>query len=114
MKRLIGMLDTNPTVHASKNLPFMVHTLNTGARPLIAALVNNIWNSAAPEKDLAILLGELKGMAETQLKYLMRNVVLTIPVSFSRFQLKQIWRSCDMASLCVLRLIHEPTVIALL
>lgn len=90
MKRLIGMLDTNPTVHASKNLPFMVHTLNTGARPLIAALVNNIWNSAAPEKDLAILLGELKGMAETQLKYLMRNVVLTIPVSFSRFQLKQI------------------------
>ncbi|XP_071940432.1 heat shock 70 kDa protein 8-like [Coffea arabica] len=114
MKRLIGRLDTDSVVHASKNLPFLVQTLNIGVRPFIAALVNNMWRSTTPEEVLAIFLIELRAMAEVQLKHPVRNVVLTIPVSFSRFQLSRIERACAMAGLHVLRLMPEPTAVALL
>ncbi|KAL3505912.1 hypothetical protein ACH5RR_031294 [Cinchona calisaya] len=114
MKRLIGRLDTDPVVHASKNLPFLVQTLNIGVRPFIAALVNNMWRSTTPEEVLAIFLIELRVLAEVHLKRHVSNAVLTIPVSFSRFQLSRIERACAMAGLHVLRLMPEPTAVALL
>ncbi|XVE81606.1 hypothetical protein DITRI_Ditri15bG0078600 [Diplodiscus trichospermus] len=114
MKRLIGRVDTDPVVHASKSLPFLVQTLDIGVRPFIAALVNNVWRSTTPEEVLAIFLVELRVMAEIQLKRPIRNVVLSIPVSFSRFQLTRIERACAMAGLHVLRLMPEPTAVALL
>ncbi|KAM6545441.1 hypothetical protein CsatB_026177 [Cannabis sativa] len=114
MKRLIGRVDTDPVVHASKSLPFLVQTLDIGVRPFIAALVNNAWRSTTPEEVLAIFLVELRAMAEIQLKRPIRNVVLTVPVSFSRFQLTRIERACAMAGLHVLRLMPEPTAVALL
>ncbi|KAL6970411.1 hypothetical protein U1Q18_030111 [Sarracenia purpurea var. burkii] len=112
--RLIGRVDTDPVVHASKSLPFLVQTLDIGVRPLIAALVNNVWRSTTPEEVLAIYLVELRAMAEIRLKRPVRNAVLTIPVSFSRFQLTRMERACAMAGLHVLRLMPEPTAIALL
>ncbi|CAO2832103.1 unnamed protein product [Amaranthus hypochondriacus] len=114
MKRLIGRIDTDPVVHATKSLPFLVQTLDIGVRPFIAALVNNAWRSTTPEEVLAIFLVELKTMAEVQLKRPIQNVVLTVPVSFSRFQLSRIERACAMAGLHVLRLMPEPTAVALL
>ncbi|XVF38204.1 hypothetical protein REPUB_Repub20aG0080100 [Reevesia pubescens] len=114
MKRLVGRVDTDPVVHASKSLPFLVQTLDIGVRPFIAALVNNVWRSTTPEEVLAIFLVELRIMAEVQLKRPIRNVVLSIPVSFSRFQLTRIERACAMAGLHVLRLMPEPTAVALL
>ena len=114
MKRLIGRVDTDPVVHASKNFPFLVHTLDTGVRPFIAALVNNVWRSTTPEEVLALFLVELRVMTEIQLKRPIRNVVLSIPVSFSRFQLTRIERACAMAGLHVLSLMPEPTAVALL
>ncbi|KAG2727536.1 hypothetical protein I3760_01G161300 [Carya illinoinensis] len=114
MKRLIGRVDTDPVVHASKSLPFLLQTLDIGVRPFIAALVNNVWRSTTPEEVLAIFLVELRAMAEIALKRPIRNVVLTIPVSFSRFQVTRIERACAMAGLHVLRLMPEPTAVALL
>ncbi|KAF5752278.1 heat shock protein 70 [Tripterygium wilfordii] len=114
MKRLIGRVDTDPVVHASKSLPFLVQTLNIGVRPIIAALVRNAWRSTTPEEVLAIYLVELRVMVEGQLKRPIRNVVLTTPVSFNRFQLTRIERACAMAGLHVLRLMPEPTAVALL
>lgn len=114
MKRLIGRVDTDPVVQASKNLPFLVQTLDIGGRPLIAAFVNNMWRSTTPDEALAIFLVELRIMAETQLKRPMRNVVLTVPASFSRFQVTRMQRACAMAGLHVLRLMPEPTAVALL
>ncbi|KAK9083873.1 hypothetical protein Scep_030344 [Stephania cephalantha] len=43
-----------------------------------------------------------------------RDVVLTVPVSFSRLQLTRIERACAMAGLHALRLMPEPTAVALL
>ncbi|KMS95732.1 hypothetical protein BVRB_005530 [Beta vulgaris subsp. vulgaris] len=114
MKRLIGRVDTDPVVHATKSLPFLVQTLDIGVRPFIAALVSNAWRSTTPEEVLAIFLVELRAMAEFQLRRPVQNVVLTIPVSFSRFQLSRIERACAMAGLHVLRLMPEPTAVALL
>ncbi|KAM7462779.1 hypothetical protein LguiA_030900 [Lonicera macranthoides] len=114
MKRLIGRVDTDPVVHSSKTVPFLVQTLDIGVRPFIAALVNNMWRSITPEEVLAIFLVELRTLAEVQLKRPIRNVVLTVPVSFSRFQLTRIERACAMAGLHVLRLMPEPTAVALL
>ncbi|XP_043722913.1 heat shock 70 kDa protein 8-like [Telopea speciosissima] len=114
MKRLVGRMDTDPVVHASKNLPFLVQTLDIGARPFIAALVKNVWRSTTPEEVLAVFLVELRAMAEVQLRRAIRNIVLTIPVSFSRFQVTRIERACAMAGLHVLRLMPEPTAVALL
>ncbi|XP_050942065.1 heat shock 70 kDa protein 8 isoform X1 [Cucumis melo] len=113
MKRLIGRVDTDPVVHACKSLPFLVQTLDIGVRPFVAALVNNVWRSTTPEEVLAIFMVELKMMAEYQLKRPIRNVVLTIPVSFSRFQLTRVERACAMAGFQV-RLMPEPTAVALL
>lgn len=114
MKRLIGRVDIDPIVHASKSLPFLVQTLDIGVRPLIASLVNNAWRSTTPEEVLAIFLVELRAMADLQLRRPMRDIVLTIPVAFSRFQLARIERACAMAGLRVLRLMPEPTAVALL
>ncbi|RWR82796.1 heat shock protein 8 [Cinnamomum micranthum f. kanehirae] len=114
IKRLVGRMDTDPVVHASKTVPFLVQTLGIGVRPFIAALVNNVWRSTTPEEVLAVFLVELRAMAEVQLKRAVRNVVLTIPVSFSRFQQTRIERACAMAGLHVLRLMPEPTAVALL
>ncbi|KAG8370010.1 hypothetical protein BUALT_Bualt14G0073100 [Buddleja alternifolia] len=114
VKRLVGRVDTDPVVHASKSLPFLVQTLNIGVRPFVAALVNNMWRSTTPEEVLAIFLVELRALAEARLKRHVRNVVLTIPVSFSRFQLTRVERACAMAGLQVLRLMPEPTAVALL
>ncbi|KAK7366535.1 hypothetical protein VNO80_08528 [Phaseolus coccineus] len=114
MKRLIGRVDTDPVVQACKNLPFLVQTMDIGVRPLIAALVNNMWRSTTPEEVLAIFLVELRAMIENQLKRRIKNVVLTVPVSFSRFQLTRIQRACAMAGLHILRLMPEPTAVALL
>ncbi|KAK6130294.1 hypothetical protein DH2020_035966 [Rehmannia glutinosa] len=50
IKRLVGRVDTDPVVHASKSLPFLVQTLNIGVRPFIAALVKNMWRSTSPEE----------------------------------------------------------------
>jgi heat shock protein 4 len=114
MKRLIGRMDTDEVVQASKTLPFLVQTLGIGVRPFIAALVNNMWRSTTPEEVLAIFLLELKALVEMHLKHPVRNAVLTIPVSFSRFQQTRIERACAMAGLHVLRLMPEPTAVALL
>ncbi|KAB2014579.1 hypothetical protein ES319_D09G235400v1 [Gossypium barbadense] len=113
MKRLIGRVDTDRIVHASKNFPFLVQTLDMGVRPFIAALVNNVWKSTTPEELLALYLAELRIMAESKLKRPIKDVVLCIPVSFSRFQLTRIERACSIAGLHVLRLMPEPAAVAL-
>ena len=114
MKHLIGRVDIDSVVQASKNLHFLDQTLDIGVRQFIAALVNNVWRSTTPEEVLAIFLVELRVMAEVQLKRPIRNVVVSIPVSFSRFQLTRLERACAMAGLHVLSLMPEPTAVALL
>ncbi|CAI8589492.1 unnamed protein product [Vicia faba] len=114
MKRLIGRVDTDPVVRASKYLPFLVQTLDIGVRPYIAAFVNFVWRATTPEEALAKLLVDLKLMTETHLKGPIKGVVLTVPVSFSRFQQARLERACGMAGFPTIRTMPEPTAVALL
>ncbi|CAI9786354.1 unnamed protein product [Fraxinus pennsylvanica] len=114
MKRLIGRHDMDPAVHAGINLPFPVQNLKIGARLLFAALVNKMWKFINIEEGLEILIGELKVMAETQLQHPIEKVVLTVPVSFNRLQLRIITKACHALGLSVLSLIPEPTAVAML
>lgn len=114
MKRLIGRVDTDPVVKSGHLLPFMVQTFGIGVSPLIVVPVNNVWRSTTPEEVLAIFLAELKEKAERKLRRPIRKAVLTVPISFSRFQLTRIERACSMAGIHVFRLMPEPTAVALL
>lgn len=113
-KCLLGRADTDQVVQACKNCPFLVQTLDIGARPFLAALVDGVWRSTTPEEVLAIVLVELRAMAEAQLGHTVRSAVLTMPASFSRFQQTRLERACAMAGIHVLRLMPEPTAVALL
>ncbi|MCO5582768.1 hypothetical protein L7F22_036667 [Adiantum nelumboides] len=113
-KCLLGRADTDQVVQGCKNCPFLVQTLDIGARPFLAALVDGVWRSTTPEEVLAIVLVELRAMAEAQLGHTVRSAVLTMPASFSRFQQTRLERACAMAGLHVLRLMPEPTAVALL
>ncbi|KAL5098604.1 hypothetical protein RYX36_002931 [Vicia faba] len=114
MKRLIGRVDTDPVVRASKYLPFLVQTLDIGVRPYIAAFVNFVWRATTPEEALAKLLVDLRLMTETHLKGPIKGVVLTVPVSFTRFQQARLERACGMAGFPTIRTMPEPTAVALL
>jgi len=61
-----------------------MHTLDIKVHPFVAAFVNKVWRSTNAVELLGKFLVELKEMAETQLKQPIRNVVFTIPVSFTR------------------------------
>ncbi|KAH7315110.1 hypothetical protein KP509_21G034800 [Ceratopteris richardii] len=113
-KCLLGRVDTDPVVELYKSSPFLIQTLGIGARPFIGALVDGVWRSTTPEEVLAIVLVQLRAMAEAQLGYAVRTAVLTMPSSFSRFQQTRLERACAMAGLNVLRLMPEPTAVALL
>lgn len=113
-KCLLGRADTDQVVQTCKNSPFLVETLDIGARPFLAALIDGVWRSTSPEEVLAIVLAELRAMAEAQLGHTVRSAVLTMPASFSRFQKTRLERACAMAGLHVLRLMPEPTAVALL
>lgn len=113
MKRLIGRIDTDPVIQSSKNVPFLVQTLGIGIGPFVAALVNNARRFAKVDEVLAVFLVELRLMDEAHLKRAVRNVVFTIPASFSRFQQTRIERACTRAGLHVLRFLAEPSAVAL-
>lgn len=113
-KCLLGRVDSDQVVQSFKNCPFLMQTLDIGARPFLAALMDDVWRSTTPEEVLAIVLVELRTMAEAQLGRMVRSAVLTMPASFSRFQQTRLERACAMAGLNVLRLMPEPTAVALL
>jgi dolichyl-phosphate-mannose--protein O-mannosyl transferase len=74
MKQLIGRIDTDPEVHASKNFPFMLQILCNGIRPFFAALMmDKVWRYTytTAEQFLAIYLGQIEsiGLNSTETTY---------------------------------------------
>jgi len=109
LKDLISKL-----LNESANFPFLMHTLDIKVRPFVAAFVNKVCKSTNAVELLGNFLVKLKEMAETELKQPIRNVVFIIPVSFSRLQQTRIRLACEMAGLKVIRLMPQPTAVALL
>ncbi|PNY16066.1 heat shock protein 70 kDa, partial [Trifolium pratense] len=95
------------------SFPFLMHTVDIKVRPFVAAYVNKLWKSATVEELLGKFMIELRSMVETHLDKPIRNVVCTVPVSFSQLQLNWIHCACAMAGLKVIRLMPKPTAVAL-
>ncbi|CAJ2649083.1 unnamed protein product [Trifolium pratense] len=95
------------------NFPFLLHTVDIKVRPFVAAFVNKLWKSATVEELLGKFMIELRSMVETHLNRPIRNVVFTVPISFSQLQLNWIHCACGMAGLKVIRLMPKPTAVAL-
>ncbi|GLJ54447.1 hypothetical protein SUGI_1169410 [Cryptomeria japonica] len=74
VKMSVGRMDTDPIMHNSQNFPFMIETLEIGVRQFIATLSSGVWHSTTPKEVLAILLMELRVMAEVHLGRVVHNV----------------------------------------
>jgi heat shock protein 4 len=72
------------------SFPFLIHTVDIKVRPFVAAFVNKLWKSTTVEELLGNFMIELRSMVEIHLNRPIRNVVFTVPVSFSRLQLNWI------------------------
>jgi heat shock protein 4 len=95
------------------NLPFLMHTVDIKVRPFIDAFMNKLWRTTTPVELLAKFLMELRSLAEAQLNKPIRNVVFSVPVSFSELQKNRIHCACEIANLKVIGLLPLPTAVAL-
>ncbi|GFZ08856.1 heat-shock protein 70T-2 [Actinidia rufa] len=81
--RLIGRVDTDPVVHASKSLPFLVQTLDIGVRPFIAAFQLTRMERACAMAGLHVLRSMPEPTAVALLYAQQQNVVHESTVSAS-------------------------------
>ncbi|XP_045789297.1 heat shock 70 kDa protein 8-like [Trifolium pratense] len=112
--KILYMKDFCSTVFGENaSFPFLMHTVDIKVRPFVAAYVNKLWKSATVEELLGKFMIELRSMVETHLDKPIRNVVCTVPVSFSQLQLNWIHCACAMAGLKGIGLMPKPTAVAL-
>ncbi|CAI8610091.1 unnamed protein product [Vicia faba] len=102
MRRLIGRAETDPVTQVTRNLPFQMLAIDDESP------------SSSPEEFLTSYLKDLKQLAESVLERSVRDLVLTHPVSFNRFQLTRIHDTCRKAGLQILQMIPQPTAVAFL
>jgi heat shock protein 4 len=93
------------------NLPFMMHTLDIKVRPFVDAFMNKLWRTTTAIELLAKFLMELRSLVEAQLNRHIKNVVFSVPVSFSELQKNRIHCACEMVDLKVIGLLPLPTAV---
>ncbi|XP_045789333.1 heat shock 70 kDa protein 8-like [Trifolium pratense] len=96
----------------SAKFPFLMHTVDIKDRPFVDAFMKKLWRTTISEELLGKFLMKLTSMVETQLNRRIRNVVFTVPVSFSQLQINRIHRACVMADFKAIRLMPQPTAVA--
>lgn len=112
-KRLIGRSYDDPTVQRdSKHWSFEV-TPDSQRRPLINVNYNGENKKFRPEEISAMVLGEMKKVAESYLGHAVSNAVVTVPAYFNDAQRQATKDAGVIAGLNVLRIINEPTAAAI-
>jgi hypothetical protein len=115
VRRIIGRVDTDESlISGAQFWSFMVQSLSIGVRPIVALKKGADWVSVTPEEAASLLFHQLKRSAERFLKQEVRNVVLTTPAAFNRFQCRLLAESAARAGLCVQRIVAEPNAVGLL
>lgn len=116
VKRLIGMkIDDTSVIN---DLPFLTYKLEEGEDKNIIIKTNLKENSGnkqkyTPEEIAAIVLSELKYMAEDYLKLTVNKAVITVPAYFNDAQRQATKDAATIAGLECVRIINEPTAAAL-
>jgi heat shock protein 1/8 len=111
-KRLIGRKFNEKEVQADMKLwPFKV--VQDGDKPKIQVNYMNDTKSFYPEEISAMVLGEMKDIAESYLGKKVTKAVVTVPAYFNDSQRQATKDAGTIAGLNVLRVINEPTAAAI-
>jgi molecular chaperone DnaK (HSP70) len=116
VKRLIGRKFSDPTVQADKKLfPFDVKSSKDG-KPVIALESGSKNQKGAiftPEEISAMILRQMKDIAESFLGCEVKHAVVTVPAYFNDAQRQATKDAGTIAGLIVERVINEPTAAAI-
>ncbi|KQK07192.1 heat shock 70 kDa protein 15 [Brachypodium distachyon] len=113
IKRLLGRKFTDPEVqHDIQSFPFRVSEGPDGF-PLVHARYLGEERTFTPTQLLAMVLSNLKGIAEGNLNTAVSDCCIGIPVYFTDLQRRAVLDAATIAGLRPLRLFHETTATAL-
>ncbi|XP_058192438.1 heat shock 70 kDa protein 14-like isoform X3 [Rhododendron vialii] len=113
IKRLIGRQFSDPELQQDlKALPFTV-TEGPDGFPLIHAWYLGETRMFTPTQLLAMVLSDMKSMAEKNLNAAVVDCCIGIPVYFTELQRRAVLDAATIAGLHPLRLLHETTATAL-
>ncbi|CAL9104957.1 unnamed protein product [Musa textilis] len=113
IKRLVGRKFSDPELQRDiQSLPFKV-TEGRDGFPLIHANYLGEQRAFAPTQILAMVLSNLKSIAETNLHAAVVDCCIGIPVYFTDLQRRAVLDAATIAGLHPLRLLHETTATAL-
>jgi L1 cell adhesion molecule like protein len=111
-KRLIGQRFKDEQVQRDvEKLPFKVEGEEADGKPRIT--IPKLSLKFTPEEISAVILGEMKKIAEAYMKRPVTRAIITVPAYFSDAQRQATKDAGAIAGLNVLRVINEPTAAAL-
>tara|TARA_B110000285_G_scaffold166117_1_gene185603 strand:+ start:1147 stop:3072 length:1926 start_codon:yes stop_codon:yes gene_type:complete len=112
-KRLIGRTFSDPVVQSDmKTLPFTIKS-GPNDKPLIEIMKGGELKTFHPEEISAMVLSEMKSVAESYLGESVTDAVITVPAYFNDSQRQATQDAGRIAGLNVLRMINEPTAAAI-
>jgi len=112
-KRLIGRNFDDPVVQKDmKTLPFKI-VKGSGNKPLIEVMKGEEKKSFHAEEISAMILSEMKSIAEKYLGASVDEAVITVPAYFNDSQRQATKDAGKIAGLNVTRIINEPTAAAI-
>ncbi|KAM0933439.1 putative Heat shock protein 70 family [Dioscorea sansibarensis] len=113
IKRLVGRKFSDPELQRDlQSLPYLV-TEGPDGFPLIHARYLGEQRTFTPSQVLAMVLSNLKGIAENNLNAAVVDCCIGIPVYFTDLQRRAVVDAATIAGLHPLRLFHETTATAL-
>jgi L1 cell adhesion molecule like protein len=112
-KRLIGRMYNDPTVQRDMNHWSFEVTPDSQGRPLIGVDYNGEHKRFRPEEISAMVLSEMKKVAEAFLGHAVTDAVITVPAYFNDAQRQATKDAGVIAGLNVKRIINEPTAAAI-
>jgi len=114
VKRILGQkMYDEAVIKESKRLPFTV-VEGKDKQPMLQAEIKGELREFAPEEISAMVLGEMRRIAEARLgRNDITKAVVTVPAYFNDAQRKATMVAGQIAGIEVLRVINEPTAAAL-
>jgi endoplasmic reticulum chaperone BiP len=112
IRRLMGRRFDDPSVQEDiKYFPFKV--VNKGGKPAIQVKVDDETKLLTPEEISAMVLGEMKSIAEEYLGKKVTHAVVTVPAYFNDQQRQATKDAGKISGLEILRTVNEPTAAAM-
>ena len=113
LKRLIGLKFSDPEVQAI--VPSFLFPVAAGPNDEIIITVNyqGEKKTFTPERLVAVILSDLKSIAEADHGAKVTDAVVSVPVFFTDAQRRAMLDACHISGLNTMRLMHETTATAL-